>query len=283
MKLPDFTNSDDLNALRSAMGATELGTFSINHKPGGLTLAELEILSNQGIDVSIDEIVRLPDGTLGYKDSRVLVYIRDVPLYGDRFSLPKFHVAFCRTLGSMKANNRFGRYVVATRKDGHFTIHKITGNRTARSSEKLNVCQNCLSFLKYNGFDDTLRRSERKQIVNVFSIDEFFATYPKSFHLAEPKYDDMSAPINIYNEGFAEVGRNLKTKRGLICEKCRLEVPSAHSQFIETHHKDATKYNDDPDNLRLLCLRCHADEFNHGHMKNTPRYKKFIRLYPRRF
>jgi hypothetical protein len=50
-----------------------------------LTALELERLTSQdGLDISLDDLKVLEDGTLAYKDSRVLLYIRDVPIYGDR-------------------------------------------------------------------------------------------------------------------------------------------------------------------------------------------------------
>src|SRR5262249_15899590 len=129
MKLPDFTHDLSLNALRRAMGATAPGGFSPSYRPSLLTQDELDQLAGGGIDVTFDEITKLEDGTLGYKDSRVLVYIRDVSTYGGDFTLPRFHVAYCRTLDEMRAARRFERYVVATRDDGQFWIHKISNGQ----------------------------------------------------------------------------------------------------------------------------------------------------------
>src|SRR5262249_9162484 len=153
-----------------------------------------------GIDVSFEEITRLEDGTLGYKDSRVLVYIRDVALYGGQFELSKFHVAYCRTLERMGEGNRFERYVVATRDDGNFKINKISsGRRRSSSWEKLDICQNCLDELGFDNFSYSLPRGNRKRIVNDFTIARFFDVYPKSFHVRRPQYDYITAPLNDYD------------------------------------------------------------------------------------
>jgi hypothetical protein len=55
------------------MGADAPGSFAPSYRPDRLTLAELEQLATNGKDVSIDDVVVLEDGTLGYRDSRVLV------------------------------------------------------------------------------------------------------------------------------------------------------------------------------------------------------------------
>ncbi|GAN30968.1 hypothetical protein [Legionella pneumophila] len=31
--------------------------------------------------------------------------------------------------------------------------------------------------------------------------------------------------------------------------------------------------------LKVLCVKCHADEPNHGHMKHGRDYKQFLRIY----
>jgi hypothetical protein len=88
MRLPDFTADPGLIALRRLMGADAPGSFSPSYRPDKLTLAELEQLATRGKDVSIDDVVVLEDGTLSYKDSRVIVYIRDVISWVDSTTIP---------------------------------------------------------------------------------------------------------------------------------------------------------------------------------------------------
>jgi hypothetical protein len=89
MRLPDFTDDAGLIALRRSMGAVAPGSFFPSYRPDQLTFAELEQLATDGKDVSIDNVAVLEDGTLSYKDSRVLVYIRDVR---DRHDDPRFEL-----------------------------------------------------------------------------------------------------------------------------------------------------------------------------------------------
>ena len=72
MILPDFTDDPALIALRHLMGAEAPGLFSPIYRPNTLTFEELEQLATDGKDVSIDDVAVLEDGTLSYKDSRVL-------------------------------------------------------------------------------------------------------------------------------------------------------------------------------------------------------------------
>jgi hypothetical protein len=285
MKLPDFTLDSALNELRRRMGADKLGNFTTEYRPDALTMEELERLAQEGIEVSFEEITRLKDGTLGYKNSRVLVHIRDVATYGGQFELPKFHVAYCGTLEKMKEANRFERYVVANREDGKFQINKIDNARKRSSSwEQLNVCQNCLNALRFDDFSYSLPRRTRKEIVNNFAIARFFERYPKSLHLRRPQHDYTTAPINEYSPGFSETATRYKTDKNWKCEKCDLTFSDpSERQFLHVHHINAQKYDDDPKNHRALCFGCHANEFQHTHMKNTDQYKEFLGRHGQRW
>src|SRR3954463_3777323 len=115
MKLPDFTKFEPLNGLKGRMSIPRdvYGSFSLSIDRNHLTIAELDLLtSGEGIDVSFDELTILPDGTLAYKDSRVLLYIRDIHVYGGRDGEPRYHLSNCTTLRDMTEKGRFERYIV---------------------------------------------------------------------------------------------------------------------------------------------------------------------------
>src|SRR5271165_2506181 len=185
MRLPDFTNDEPLLALRQLMGAVAPGSFSPHYRPDELSIADLDELAKEGKDVSIEDIVVLEDDTLKYRHSRVLVYIRDIP--GFQNWVPRFHIADCATLQKMKQKNAFGRYVVATRDDGSFVVNLIgNGGQVTRKTIPLDVCQNCLDKLNFDGFSRNLSKQRRLIIVSQFTIPRFFEKFPKSLFSVRP-------------------------------------------------------------------------------------------------
>ena len=285
MKLPDFLFDQGLNKLRQAMGA-ELGVYEPKITHDTLTVEEVERLASEGIEVPIDEVQVLNDGTNVYKGRRVIVYIRDQSQYGDQYSLPKFHISMCDTLARMIEEGRYKkRYVVANRDDGLFRINLINKDKVSASDEELDVCQNCLQELSYNGFSSQLGRAVRKKHLDAFSMQDFFGKYEKSCVWAMPKYDAEHAPPNVYSAHFYRVSKAIKEQRGYRCEnvRCRIDLSSSENRrYLHAHHIDADKSDSHPSNIRLLCIRCHADEFQHSQVRQSRDYKEFCRRFPLR-
>jgi hypothetical protein len=290
MKLPDFLEWAELNALRQRMGAHELGTLRLTADPNRLTEAELERLGNGGLDVSGNDVRVLPDGTLAYKDSRVLVYIRDVSSYkrtrGEGiYKLPRFHFANCDTLQQMRRDKRYERYVVAARQDGFFEVNFIEYGRATRSSpEQLLVCQNCLGTLAFDGFQRDMPRTVRERKVAQFRLEDFFKKFPRALLLQTPAHQSDSGPLNVYPPDFEELSKRIKEERGWRCEgnECGLIMTDQSlRRYLHLHHANGLKYDSRPENLILLCLACHAEEPQHSHMKSLPEYAEFLRLRER--
>lgn len=260
------------------------GSFAANVDPGRLTLDELNQLTGDGIDVCFNELTILDDGTLGYKGNRVLLYIRDVHVYGDQETEPRYHLFNCKTLINMSQSGRFERYVISTKSDGEFRINLLKNNRpVSPEHRRLRVCQNCLDGLSLNGFSLQMRKSEKARIVAEFTPDDFFKVYPRSLHAAKPKYDSDTAPVNDYPSDFPQVSERLRKEKGWQCEKCRRILSAAHlRQYLHVHHVNGNRSDNSRQNLKILCLACHADEPQHSHMRKMPAYAEFARLVPMR-
>jgi len=283
MRLPDFTADPGLIALRRSMGADAPGSFSPSYRPDKLTLAELEQLATDGKDVSIEDVVVLEDGTLSYKNSRVLVYIRDFSQNGGRYWVPRFHVADCRTLQQQRQQNHFGRYVVATRDDGFFQVNLIRRGRQVTSElMRLDVCQNCLDNLAFDGFSLSLPTQRRLIIVSQFTIRGFFEKFPRSLLSFRPDGHADTAPVNNYSVDFGQISKRVRERRGWRCERCRRDFSRATDrEYLHVHHKNGMKNENREENLQVLCLGCHADEPHHAHLKNLAEYREFVRRFGR--
>ena len=286
MKLPDFRAFAPFNALKDRMGVPRhvLGDLRVEISPGRLTLTELETLASPaGLDVSIDDVEVLADGTLSHKGQRVVVYIRDRAQYSMNYSDPRFHLANCSTLVQMRQNNHFGKYVASNNTSGRFEMNIIKHGKVRATTKELSVCQNCLDFLKFNNFSSSQNAHTREAAVVGFSLLNFFEKYPKSFHAIIPKYDAYSAPINDYPSAFNEVSVTIREKAGWICQEqtCRVDLSApAYRKYLHAHHKNSEKYDNSDENLEALCIYCHASTPMHQHLRNSMDYKAFLSMRP---
>lgn len=281
MKLPNFCLLEPMNELKSRMGIPRdvYGSINISVPSGELTQRELERIVSIGIDIPVKSLKVLDDGTLAYKDTRVILYIRDVAHYGGNTYDPKYHLVNCATLQEMRRSNKFERYVVSTRLDGYFLINLIKGNEARPKNAKLLVCQNCLSILNFSGFNYGWSKTRKTQFVSVFSIKEFFEKYPMSLHGKLPKYNSITAPENVYTKNFDDISKRLRDENNWTCQECGINLSSS-KRYLHVHHVDGQKSNNERSNLRVLCIGCHSKKHNHAHIKSLPEYREFTEKFP---
>jgi hypothetical protein len=281
LKLPNFLENNALNNLRKRVGAP-LSFYKLKvtlpepvFKPREVLKITPVALPLEGLDVEFGQISSHSDGTLVYDGRRVLIHIRDVANIGGRKHVPRFHVANCRTLIEMKSSGRFERYVVSEREDGNFHIRYDSG---PLKITKLDVCQNCLDKLSWNGFSSDMSKNSRTQIVSSFLPKLFFDKYPKSLHPVIPSFTSATAPINEYPQNWEDISRELKKQLRYRCQEpgCSIQLSTYDSKFLHVHHKNSLKNDCRPENLVCLCIRCHAQQPNHSHMKSLPEYVEFL-------
>ncbi len=282
MRLPDFRLDKLLNDLKQKMGlrSDEYGSFDVTVTPGGLTVRELEKLVTEGIDVDWREITFLPDGTPSYKGNRVLLYIRDVHPYDGQWKYPRYHLTTCSTLKQQNRNGRLSRYVVAAKPDGVFHINRISSVGTRSERIQLRVCKNCLNELAFDGIGQ-MSALDRERFVGEFTPAHFFAKYPQSLHTLVPLNNSEDGPLNNYSPDFPEVSKKTREKAKWRCSACLVDLSeSGLRKYLHTHHCDGHRGNNSPENLRVLCIGCHSEQPDHGHLKGNPDYVTYCRLRP---
>lgn len=280
MRLPNFLDWGALNSLRGQMEAPLAEKFGPQLKVKSIDLRIAEQLQTRGIDVEFNDIRILDDGTLEYKGHRVLLYIRDIANYSnsDKPSMPKFHFTFCSTLNTMQQKRRFARYVVANRADGEFQVNLLSQTDEPRFV-RLNACQNCLAQIAWQGFSSELTREARNKAVEGFSLPAFFEKYSRDLLAVKPDYTSETAPLNVYPPNWSEISDRARIGMAYRCCSCSIQLRGADSKFLHVHHKNGQKNECHPENLEVLCIKCHANEPMHGHMKAMPDYHEFLAKY----
>ncbi len=289
MKLPDFFGDMRMNNLRRKMGIPDqqYGSFQfisieIEAEPLIPVSTDIERLAIEGAgkEVSFEELTILDDGTFAYKDLRVLIYIRDVHGYGGSITEPRYHFSSCRTVHGMHQAGRLRRFVVCNKQDGVFTLNVFEHKRHTEENRRLSVCQNCLDETAFDGFTYRLPAQKRQEKVTKFTPKHFFDLYPSSLHTRVPAYNWENSPLDTYTEDFPARSRELRETARWKCEECKRDF-SEHKlrRFLHVHHLGLKSDNRD-ESLRVLCMGCHAEQPNHGHMKRLAAFQQFLLLRP---
>lgn len=277
MKLIDFKTFEPLEKLRQIMGA-EYITFSSHFSFQGIDIESLKLLETKGIDIDIEDLSYGKDKTIQYKGRRVILYIRDWTTYSDQYAetAPRFHIAHCKTLQKMFAQKRRNRYVVASRNDGLFLVQRVENNEIAKSEEiRLDVCKECLRTLGWMGYHSQLSQSERDEIKDRFSLENFFKYYPKDLIDSTGLYRDEIAKNNLYPARWNYISEKIRNELNYTCQQCGVKLEK-YKKFLDVHHIDGNKSNSLRTNLQVLCVECHSKI--HPHMQKLQRLKDFLAI-----
>ena len=179
----------------------------------------------------------------------------------------------------MVAAGRAQRYVIATESSGSFRLNVERNGRVVQERKQLQVCQNCLSFLKFGGFLSSWRKDQKLSFVRSFKPEMFFASYPKSLHRINPEHDDRTAPENTYSPDFSEISARIRSTNQWKCQRCNADNSEiSMRKYLHVHHINGRRWENDRRNLKVLCISCHGDEPFHGHIRALPEYHAYRRL-----
>lgn len=164
---------DNMNIDNKLIVDKNFGKFSFN--------TDWENIEISGITITpLDKNFSIKNNELFYKNTKVLLYIRDQAMYGqpedalkNYKSAYKFHLSWCQTLQTMFNSGKYEKYVVSTRQDDVLLVRAIgSNNKVYESEQKLHVCRYCLSTLNYKGYRYATK-AQKDKIYNEFSLKEF--------------------------------------------------------------------------------------------------------------
>lgn len=275
MKLTDFTQNNGLNTLRNKMKASFISWDGFSNWNAFDPFGFRASLNEKGeVDIPFSEIKINLDDTLEFIGKKILVYIRDQR--GGYDSQYKFHISNCSTLIGFQKNNKYDKYVASINTTNIFNVNIIHGNSIEKDKEvEMKVCKNCLSKLNFDNYKTNYGKKD--EIFENFKLEDFFNKYQNQ-SIIKPKYNSVTAPLDDYTSGFKEIKDKLKTSKNYSCEKCSLNL-SKSKKFLHVHHVDGMRYNNKPENLKVLCIYCHSKEPAHSHMKNSPDYTEFTKKF----
>jgi hypothetical protein len=117
-----------------------------------------------------------------------------------------------------------------------------------------------------------------QKVIGSLELNDFFIRYSCSPIRKVSLETNRTAPLNVYPTDWNQKSIKYKNIVNWKCEKCNIDL-SGHKRFLHTHHKNGNTYENGPSNLEALCIRCHANQHNHSHLRKNPDYKEYIKLF----
>lgn len=235
---------------------------------------ELRELSDTELNKSINQLK--DDELLSIKGFKCCAYIKSYrEVYDVKEKRPKFHLFNCKTIGKQIAEERSDRYVLTTRVDGLFPVivqHTVRVNEfdsheeIDEKEEALELCGNCRSIAKNQGSYSSFLDENNK-----FSLKLFFKDNRSKLPPFKP--EELEAAKRRYAENHKQVAKRYKEACNYRCQICGLDLTN-NSRWLDLHHMNGDGTDNRRVNLRVLCLCCHAEQYNHSHMKSDNRWKE---------
>ncbi len=237
---------------------------------GNLSMTEDKKFETEGLDVNISDIfssdkgelfVVLGDGSI----NKAVIHIVDISSWQEEWGYPRFHIHECEKIQEMKEHGKNYRYRASSRKDGTFYIMK----EDKKWKETLEICSYCLT--KYN------IRFNSKETKQTFPLKKYIQSSMKHSRFVDIPLDYCTIP-NTYTKDWPKISGKVKERENYICSLCRRDFSSPEcKEFLDTHHINADRRDNTKENLQVLCIECHAEQHNHNRIKETERYKKYLR------
>ena len=222
----------------------------------------------------------------------IAMYIEDhtgaMP-HNDPSKLHKVHITNCGALTTAQTSNRYARFVVMKSPNGIFPVWFSGYSRGTRIQKdaSLLICKMCrdnVNQIKKGTVSKFNLQSSNGQNVDWKGLEEFIISGSTDQGLSQIKILNNKAAGTTsgdkygYVANWAEISLSYRASLNWKCECCNIGFSDNRNRhLLHTHHIDLNKQNNMTYNFKALCVICHSNQPNHGHMYEDSSYGANLR------
>lgn len=184
---------------------------------------------------------------------QVYMYKRDYRL--NTYGKPRYHICKCQTIqGFIKSGgfNQHYRYANTQQVD----VLNMDNNNIKEVVDDLPLCSYCAEIMKRHFKSD-------------MTSDGFVEVLKAAGEATEK--EETEVDVFGYVKDWPKISEAKRSVENYTCEQCGYQAKNAFDRrFIQVHHIDGNKLNNKQENLKCLCIRCHAN-VDEKHKKNFSR------------
>lgn len=256
----DLYNFTELKLLVERIFSIDVDSYNSKFEPPPKIRIEIS-------DYELDEKIEINDDGIFYiDDDKKIKGFLYIPIYDPEEwaakgwnTMPRFHIINCKIIRKQRNRSNF---------DGHyvFSNEPVTDLEDIDGIEKdLIICGYC-----------------KRELGIPFSINstEYCEDYLDQTEFNE---DDLPKEISVNDFGYTpdwdEKSKAYRISCEFTCENCGIKLNENYHDgyYLETHHINGNKTDNDERNLKCLCTLCHA-YFDKNHLQNYSHSKNFIKL-----
>ena len=198
-----------------------------------------------------DEGIFLNDDVTKSKQ-QIFLYKRDY--YLSQFGKPRYHTHKCEVIQDFINKGRFHDYrrantdvVMVRDRDDDYIDKEVSCLPLCKYCEKMTI--------NYQGKDSS----------------EFVELLKQAKKAEAPLKKKAEVDIFGYTKDWEKISREYRESHNYTCEECGITIEDPFDrQFIQVHHINGDKTDNSPNNLKCLCIHCHAN-VDDTHRKNFNR------------
>ncbi len=199
--------------------------------------------------------------------------------------LHKYHVLNCPTLRTAAAEGWKDLYKMSRRVDGRFVYNFNSNSKTLveAKNQRLFLCGHCHRMLRKSASNLPIELSAPRENFKLESFLKLSLEISFPGFTEKDNYSEHVSP-NVYgsDSDWRKVSTAYREKAGWRCEGPNCPSPDLSDpslrRYLHVHHKNRNKSDMSIGNLSALCVYCHANQPQHGHMKPGKDYKDYIRM-----